>query len=106
MVVDAAGLNGGQIRDEHTGVKGAEVNNHPGQQAEVVQQPGQTQHQLGQQGNGEHKGRKLIGAVPVHRPAVLLDQTADLLIDGEHVVPGLQKDLDCGLNPLPVHVAL
>ena len=53
MVVDIAGLDGGQIGDEHAGVEGAEVDDLPGQQTQLIQMVGQPDDDLGQQRDGD-----------------------------------------------------
>ena len=93
MVVDIAGLDGGQIRDEHAGVEGGQLDDLPGQQAMLVQMVGQPDHELGQAGDGEHHLGELVGAVLLLRLAVDGDGIGDLLVDGENSVLGLQIDL-------------
>ena len=93
VVVDVAGLDGGQVGDEHAGVKGAQVDDLPGQQAVLVQMVGQPDHELGQAGDGEHHLGELVGAVLLLRLAVDGDGIGDLLVDGENSVLGLQIDL-------------
>ena len=104
VVEDMGGVDGGQVRDEHAGVEGAQVDDGPGQKPEVVQKPGRPHDELWQQGHGEHEGREPVRGVPVHRLAVSGDQVVDLVVDGEHVVPRLEKDLDRGLDPVALGV--
>ena len=91
--MDVAGLDGRQIGDEHTGVEGAEVDDLPGQQAVLIQMVRQPHHEFGQPRNGEHEPGKFVGAVLLLRPAVGIDSVGNLLLDGEHRVLRLQKDL-------------
>ena len=91
--MDIAGLDRGQVGNEHTGVERAQVNDLPGQQAVLIQMVGQPDDELGQAGDGEHHLGELVGAVLLLRPAVGVDGLGDLLLDGKDGVGGLEVDL-------------
>ena len=92
MVMDIAGLDGGQIGDEHAGMEGTEVDDLPGQQAQLIQMVGQPDDELGQQGDGEHHPGELVGIVLLLGGGVGGHGVGDLLLDGEHGVLRRQEN--------------
>ena len=102
MVVDIAGLDGGQIRDEHAGVEGGQLDDLPGQQTVAVQMIGQPHDEFRQTRHGEHELGELVGAVGLVLRPIRGNCVGNFLIHGKHCVVLVQIHLQRGLVDYPV----
>ena len=98
VVVDVAGLDGGQVGNKEAGVEGREVDDLPGQQTMLIQEIGQAHHKARKPRHGEHEPGKTVSAVALGRIPVGLDGGLYFLIHGKHRVLRLQVNLQCGLT--------
>ena len=86
MVVNAAGVDGSQVRDEQTGVERAEVDDPPGQQPVQIQMVKEPEHHPRQPRHREGEIGEPVRAVVVGGLAVAVDGLLHPLADGKHRV--------------------